>query len=74
MKLPAKGVLRRANMQTVTTDYAAAHLAELIERVGNGETILISLDGRPVARLIGLDEDEAADVPAAEVEEAFYGD
>jgi len=61
-------------MQTVTTDYATAHLAELIERVGNGETILISLDGRPVARLSGLDEDEAADVPAAEVEEAFYGD
>ncbi len=61
-------------MQTVTIDYAAAHLAELIERVGNGETIQLSRDGAPVARLIGVDQDEAADVPAAEVEEAFYGD
>lgn len=60
-------------MHTVTTDYAATHLAELIERVGNGETIQISRDGTLVARLIGVDEDEDTDVPAAEVEEAFYG-
>ncbi len=61
-------------MQTVTTDYAAEHLDELIERVVQGESITISKDGRLVARLVRIDQDTDQEVPAAEVEEAFYGD
>jgi prevent-host-death family protein len=61
-------------MQTITTDYAAAHLGELIERVVNGESITLSLDGRPVARLVRIEHEGEQEVPAAEVEEAFYGD
>lgn len=61
-------------MQTVTTDYAAAHLEELIERVVQGESITLSRHGRPVARLVRIEQDADQEVPAAEVEEAFYGD
>ncbi|WP_295887704.1 type II toxin-antitoxin system Phd/YefM family antitoxin [uncultured Thiohalocapsa sp.] len=61
-------------MQTVTTDYAAAHLEELIERVVQGESITLSMHGRPVARLVRIEQDADQEVPAAEVEEAFYGD
>jgi prevent-host-death family protein len=61
-------------MQTVTTDYAAEHLDELIERVRQGEGIMLSQNGRAVARLVHIDEDSDQEVPAAEVEEAFYGD
>jgi antitoxin (DNA-binding transcriptional repressor) of toxin-antitoxin stability system len=61
-------------MQTVTTDYAAEHLDELIERVVQGEPIGLSRDGRVVARLVRIDQDADQEVPAAEVEEAFYGD
>jgi antitoxin (DNA-binding transcriptional repressor) of toxin-antitoxin stability system len=61
-------------MQTVTTDYAAEHLNELIERVMQGESITLSMGGRLVARLVRIDHDADQEVPAAEVEEAFYGD
>ncbi|MCG6943287.1 MAG: hypothetical protein LJE69_18805 [Thiohalocapsa sp.] len=61
-------------MQTVTTEYAAEHLDELIERVVQGESITLSRDGRLVARLVRIDHDTDQEVPAAEVEEAFYGD
>ena len=61
-------------MQTVTTEYAAAHLDELIDRVVAGESIALSLDGRLVARLVRIEHDGEQEVPAAEVEEAFYGD
>ncbi|MGD9299460.1 MAG: type II toxin-antitoxin system prevent-host-death family antitoxin [Thiohalocapsa sp.] len=61
-------------MQIVTTDYAAEHLDELIERVAQGESITLSSDGRPVVRLVRIEEETEQEVPAAEVEEAFYGD
>ncbi|MGD8275833.1 MAG: type II toxin-antitoxin system prevent-host-death family antitoxin [Thiohalocapsa sp.] len=61
-------------MQIVTTDYAAEHLDELIERVVQGESITLSSEGRPVVRLVRIEDDTEQEVPAAEVEEAFYGD
>jgi antitoxin (DNA-binding transcriptional repressor) of toxin-antitoxin stability system len=61
-------------MQTVTTKYAAAHLDELIDRVIQGESIALSMDGRLVARLVRIEHDADQEVPAAEVEEAFHGD
>jgi prevent-host-death family protein len=64
----------RKTMQTVTTEYAAAHLDELIERVAQGESVALSVGGRPVARLVRIELDQDQEVPAAEVEEAFYGD
>jgi antitoxin (DNA-binding transcriptional repressor) of toxin-antitoxin stability system len=39
-----------------------------------GEPIGLSRDGRVVARLVRIDQDADQEVPAAEVEEAFYGD
>ncbi|ESQ15507.1 MAG TPA: hypothetical protein DDY14_01280 [Chromatiaceae bacterium] len=61
-------------MQTFTTDYAVQHFDELLALVENGETILLFTAGRPVARLLPTRADGDADVPSAEVEEAFYGD
>jgi prevent-host-death family protein len=68
---PAAG---RLTMQTVTTEYAAAHLEELIERVSRGETVQIATAGAPVARVIRIEDEGDAEVPAYEVEEAFHGD
>ena len=39
-------------MQIVTPEFAAEHLAELIEQAQSGEEILIAVDGAPVARLL----------------------
>jgi antitoxin (DNA-binding transcriptional repressor) of toxin-antitoxin stability system len=61
-------------MKTFTTDYAAQHLDELIDLALQGQVILLSLNGDPVARLIPIDDESGAEVPPAEVEEAFYGD
>lgn len=61
-------------MKTFTTDYAARHLQELIDLALQGEMILLSLNGDPVARLLPIDDDTASEVPPSEVEEAFYGD
>lgn len=38
-------------MQTVEFDDAKDRLAELVERVRNGEAVVIVRDGRPVAQL-----------------------
>lgn len=61
-------------MKTVTTEYAAEHLEELLDIVVQGEPVLLSMNGRPVARLVRVDDEDTAEVPASEVEEAFYGD
>lgn len=61
-------------MQTFTTDYAAEHLEELLDLVLGGEVVVLSLDGRLVARLVPLGDDGDPEVPPSEVEEAFYGD
>jgi antitoxin (DNA-binding transcriptional repressor) of toxin-antitoxin stability system len=67
-------------MKTVTPEYAALHLPELLEEVGMGEVILIAADGRPLARLQAVDEAGAAmedtgpEAPSEEVEQAFHGD
>jgi prevent-host-death family protein len=61
-------------MQTFTTEYAAQHLEELLDLVTRGETVILSLDGRPAARLVSIGADGDAEVPLSEVEEAFHGD
>lgn len=62
-------------MTTVSDEYAAAHFNELLSRVTRGESILITSEGEPVARLISVQpEDDEAHVPGHEVDEAFHGD
>ena len=41
-------------METINTHEAKTHLSKLLERVANGEEIIIARAGRPVARLIGF--------------------
>ena len=43
-------------MFTVGSFEAKTHLAELLERAANGETIIITKHGKPLARLAPLEE------------------
>jgi prevent-host-death family protein len=66
------------SMQTLTPEYAAQHLAELIDRARGGEEIVIAQGGRPVVRLVPIDDwdeyQDEAHAPDEEVDEAFHGD
>lgn len=41
-------------MQSVNVGYAKAHLSKLLERVAQGEEVMIARSGEPVAKLVGL--------------------
>lgn len=43
---------KSTRMETVSLDDAAANFAQLAERAGRGEEIVISKDGVPLARLV----------------------
>ena len=45
-------------MEVVNTHHAKTHLSQLLERVENGEEIIIARAGKPVARLTGLRGDD----------------
>jgi prevent-host-death family protein len=63
-------------MQTVTAEFAAEHLAELIHRAQDGAEIVITVDGSPVVRLLAVQPGEADEshAPDEEVDAAFHGD
>jgi prevent-host-death family protein len=67
-----------APMQTVSPEYAAQHLPELIDRARGGEEIVIARVGTPIARLVPIDDrgaqQDEAHAPDEEVDEAFHGD
>lgn len=46
-------------MQTVNIHDAKTHFSRLIERAANGETVIISKAGKPVAKLVPLEQPEA---------------
>ncbi len=46
---------------TVGAYEAKTHLAQLLDRVLDGETIVITRHGKPVARLAPVDDEERAD-------------
>ena len=46
-------------MQTVNIHDAKTHFSRLIERAANGETVIISRAGKPVAKLVPLEQPEA---------------
>jgi prevent-host-death family protein len=52
-------------MATVNIHEAKTHLSRLVERAAAGEEIVIARNGRPVARLIGLQEDDSPRVPGS---------
>ena len=43
-------------METVNIHQAKTHLSRLIERAANGETITIAKAGKPMARIVPLEE------------------
>lgn len=49
-------------MDAIDIDAAKARLSNLLKRVEQGETILITRDGKPVVRLAPLEPEEAARV------------
>lgn len=66
-------------MKSVSSEYAATHLEQLLQEVAAGKEIVIILGGEPVARLVpphrgrGGEQDDPH-APSDEVEQAFYGD
>jgi prevent-host-death family protein len=46
-------------METVNIHEAKTHLSRLIERILQGEEIIIAKAGKPVARLVGYSEDRS---------------
>ena len=67
-------------MRSVSSEYAAAHLTELLRAISAGEEIEIAEEGRPVARLVPprtpavSDLQEDVEAQSEEVEQAFHGD
>jgi prevent-host-death family protein len=52
-------------MVTVNVHEAKTHLSRLLERAAAGEEIVIARNGLPVARLVGLREEDAPRVPGS---------
>jgi prevent-host-death family protein len=52
-------------MSTVSAYEAKTHLPRLIKAVEQGETIVITRHGRPVAKLVPFEQRSQADVAAA---------
>lgn len=46
-------------METVNIHEAKTHLSRLLERVSKGETFIIAKAGKPIGKLVPLDETEA---------------
>jgi prevent-host-death family protein len=49
-------------MTTVGSDEAKTHLPALLERVAQGETIIITNHGRPIAQLVPVQPEQKRDV------------
>ncbi len=52
-------------MSTVGAFEAKTHLAALLERVAHGETFTITRHGKPVARLVPIDQRDPEQIRAA---------
>lgn len=52
-------------MIEVGTYEAKTNFSKLLERVAAGETVVITSRGRPVAKLVGVDDDRRARAQAA---------
>ena len=51
--------------QTVNVHEAKTHLSRLLDRVSRGEEIIIAKAGRPVARLVAVEERPVRRVPGS---------
>jgi prevent-host-death family protein len=49
-------------METIGSYEAKTHLAQLLDRVANGETFTITKNGRPVAKLVPVEDRPKPDV------------
>ena len=52
-------------MPDISLAVAKAHLSELVERASQGEAVLITRRGKPVARITGIGRDRQKIDPAA---------
>ncbi|CAN5533050.1 type II toxin-antitoxin system prevent-host-death family antitoxin [soil metagenome] len=60
--------------RTVNIHEAKTHLSRLLERVGEGEEIVIAKAGRPVARLVPLGERTGRREPGSAVGKVVVGE
>lgn len=60
--------------RTVNIHEAKTHLSRLLERVGEGEEIVIARAGRPVARLVPVEERPARREPGSAAGKVVIGE
>jgi len=60
-------------MSTVSAYDAKTHFSSLLERAGDGETVIITKHGRPVAKLVPVDSQRPVDEIIATLLEARKG-
>lgn len=60
--------------ETVNVHEAKTHLSKLLERVGQGEEVIIAKSGKPVARLVALKEKPKRRVPGTAKGTLSYSD
>ncbi len=60
-------------MREVRASHAKAHLAELLDEVEHGETVVITRHGRPIARLVPEVDRRQAEIRAAIAEIKEFG-
>lgn len=52
--------MQTRGVEKIDADKVRRQLPRLLDRVADGETIVITIDGKPVARLVGLTGDQPA--------------
>ena len=67
-------------METVNVHEAKTHLSRLLDRAAKGETITIAKAGKPIAKLVPIEEtqikvpDDFDTMGQAEIEAMIYGE
>jgi antitoxin (DNA-binding transcriptional repressor) of toxin-antitoxin stability system len=56
MACPTDNALEEDTMRTITMEAAQSHLGDIIDKLTPGEEVVITLDNRPVARLVGTQQ------------------
>lgn len=50
---------------TVTAFEAKTHLSELLKKVQNGDSFVVTLRGKPVAKIISFQDENSSDIESA---------
>lgn len=55
----------KTSLGTVTAFEAKTHLSELLKKVMNGDSFIVTLRGKPVAKIISFQEESSSEIESA---------